>query len=235
MKVKQLTELGIREFSTFLERLRNGEVIDVPKWLLVDSRASSPVADDLEVDEVSFENKEHIATYFLDLMAEAESVYDAYQPIWSWLSLFFFEQLSPSDESGIRRPGEDYRFILSSDYRHRYRHLLAGPYRIKKMYPHSAKCLLSGPINKPGEFNEQVASRLEIMANSGIVDAIDRLYYDKAKGRPKRGARAKDDKPGVLRRLIPILQQFDLTYDLQSMSSEQILDMLPAEFDSWKA
>jgi len=30
------------------------------------------------------------------------------------------------------------------------------------------------------------------------------------------------------------MQQLDLTYDLYSMSPEQLLSLLPAEFDGWK-
>jgi hypothetical protein len=40
--------------------------------------------------------------------------------------------------------------------------------------------------------------------------------------------------PGTLLRFIDIIQQLDLTYDLYSMSGEEILALLPPEFDKWK-
>ncbi|MFO7599969.1 MAG: hypothetical protein R6X27_09205 [Candidatus Desulfacyla sp.] len=40
--------------------------------------------------------------------------------------------------------------------------------------------------------------------------------------------------PGTLYRFIDVVQQLDLTYDLYSMTGEQILQLLPNEFDRWR-
>jgi hypothetical protein len=42
------------------------------------------------------------------------------------------------------------------------------------------------------------------------------------------------NSPGTLLRFINIIQQLDLTYDLYSLGGEEILALLPPEFDKWK-
>jgi hypothetical protein len=37
-----------------------------------------------------------------------------------------------------------------------------------------------------------------------------------------------------VRRLVAVIQQFDLTYDLYAMTADQILTLLPPEFDRWR-
>jgi hypothetical protein len=47
---------------------------------------------------------------------------------------------------------------------------------------------------------------------------------------PKRGVLTRT-RPGNLRRLIAVIDQFDLTYDLYATSPDDILTLLPPEFD----
>ena len=57
--------------------------------------------------------------------------------------------------------------------------------------------------------------------------------FDKSKNKPKAGTQSKT-RGGSLFRLITVIQQLELTYDLYSMNSEEILQLLPEEFDNWK-
>ena len=95
---------------------------------------------------------------------------------------------------------------------------------------------LYNPLNKHGEFSEQLASRQEIISNRSLIEAADRLYRDPAsddEGKPKRGF-ATRTRPGNVRRLPMVIDQFDLTYDMYAMSCEEILELLPDEFARWK-
>lgn len=78
---------------------------------------------------------------------------------------------------------------------------------------------------------------MKVISNRSLIEAVDRLYFDPASeegGRPKRGALTRT-RPGNVRRLVAVSDQFDLTYDMYAMSCQQILDLLPAEFDKWRA
>ena len=102
------------------------------------------------------------------------------------------------------------------------------------MHGEEAPILLCGPVASPGDFNEQLASRLEFVTNKGVIQAANALYYDPDRGKHKRRASPNWRKPGTLRRFVDVVQQLDLTYDLYSMSGEEILELLPSEFDRYR-
>ena len=235
MILKKLNDNGIAILSEFLSDLRDENDTEPPYYLLNDETTSEDVSIKVDIEKREFQNKLDLAEYldnFIPLLSDLEK-WDS--NIWSWLSLFLFEQICPKLKDGKRKAPQDYRIILSNDFRHRYRHLLANPYSIYNQFKNTGNVLLYSPVNVITDFNEQIQSRIDIVSNSGILEAIDTLYFDNSSKKPKIGVLARDDKPGVLRRFIPILQQFDLTYDLQGMTSNQILSMLPSEFDKWKA
>jgi hypothetical protein len=92
--------------------------------------------------------------------------------------------------------------------------------------------LLCGPIYKQGDIVEQLASRQELITNKSLIGVATVLYYDSTSGRAKRGAGGKG--LGSPRRLADIIDQFNLTWDLYTMTLEEILELLPDEFDKFK-
>ena len=113
-----------------------------------------------------------------------------------------------------------------------YRHLLAGPYRIYSAHrgdPSRAILVLCGPLGKPGDIVEQLASRLEYITNPSILEAAATLYFDHGRRKPKSGAASRNGK-GTIRRFIDVIGQFDVTWDLYSLNPGSILKMLPSEF-----
>jgi hypothetical protein len=66
-----------------------------------------------------------------------------------------------------------------------------------------------------------------------IVQMTIKLYWDPNTNRWKDGASATEG-PGVILRLMEVLGQFDLTYDLHSLTADQLYNMLPKEFDRFK-
>ena len=59
------------------------------------------------------------------------------------------------------------------------------------------------------------------------------LYFDRRNRQLKRDWNGKDE-PGSLPRLLAVVDQFDLTYDLIGINGETLLAQLPEEFDTWK-
>ena len=60
------------------------------------------------------------------------------------------------------------------------------------------------------------------------------LYYDPKNNNVKRRAQSIKRAPGTLFRFIDVVQQLDLNFDLYSMTEDEILGLLPPEFDQWK-
>jgi len=234
MKLRLLNDLGIDIFREYLNQLRNGSTDSPPFNILQDDDTTITISKNCEINKRIFSNRRDIALYLSEALRDFTfSEVESNIGIWSWLDLFYLDQTCPLDNEGKRYPGADYRHILSLDFRHKYRHLLFGPFRIYVAHPDSAYSLLCGAIDKPGDFNEQVGSRIEKISNNGLIRSLDMLYYDKDCDRIKRGASDRKKK-GSLRRFLDITDQFDVTYDLFSMTPEKIDNLLPEEFNEWR-
>ena len=178
-----------------------------------------------------------MARYLVDALAEIEN--DSIETdvhLWSWLSLFYFNQVCPPQKDGTRKPGRDYRHILEPGYPYGHNHLLAGAYLVYTVYSLNddlSKLLLyTTPYIESG-FHHQLAQRQSIITNKGLMEAAHLLYINNQEIKPKFGAIAKN-KAGTLYRFIDVIQQLDLNYDLYSMTGEEVLQLLPAEFNKWK-
>lgn len=235
--VRQLTELGIASFTEYLKRLNNGEKVDPPMHLLIEPESSEALLATVEIEPIRLETKLHAAKYLKGMLLGLDkSEVDNNVGLWSWLSLHYFDQVCPPAANRNRSPGEVARHVLSRHAQKYYRHLLAGPYRLLAHHGETARVFLYNPLPQHGDFSEQLASRMQIISNRALIAAVDRLYFDptpNTTGKPKRGALTRS-RPGNLRRLVAVIQQFDLTYDMYAMSTEEILELLPDEFSRWK-
>jgi hypothetical protein len=230
--LRRMTDVGFNLFRSYLADLRSGSTEGIPQVLLGDESYSHEVEPLIEVEKHRFLTKAEAAEYlYLRIRSLHAGVFhDA--GIWTWLSAFYFDSVCPPAKDGKRNPGADYRHLLTlgRDWRHSYRHLLAGPARTFAFHQYEGKLLLSGPINRLGDFVEQLSSRQEIASNRGVIEAATILFWDAASQRPKRGAAPTERKPGSLRRFIDVVQQLELTYDLYSMKGDEIVSLLPSEF-----
>ena len=150
---------------------------------------------------------------------------------------FFFEQVCPADNSGMRKPGRDYRHILEPGYPFGHRHLIGGTFLVYTVYgcgENISRPLLCTPPHVENRFYHQFAARQSLITNRGVMEAACTLYFDPATRSIKRTAQARQRTPGTLYRFIDVIQQLELNFDLYSMSGEEIIGLLPPEFDRWK-
>jgi hypothetical protein len=94
--------------------------------------------------------------------------------------------------------------------------------------------LLGGPLHGPGEIVEQLAAYQELVTNKAVVESATRLYYDSSRENRHFKVGAAGKGAGSARRYVDVLMQFDLTWDLYSMTTDEILAMLPDEFDRFR-
>jgi hypothetical protein len=209
-----------------------GALIDVSDPQLTEPH---PVA--LNIDEkASFANRFDAARYLHSILGEGR-IEDPQQDLmlWGWLSALYFDQLCPADASGTRKVRQRARYMPSTDYTTRYRHLLLGPFRIYQSHavaPEQALAALTGSLDTPGELAEQISARVELVATPSIIAAATLLYIDGASGKPRRGAAGAGR--GSVRRFGVIVRQYDMTWDLAGMSPEAIVARLPREFDRFR-
>lgn len=237
MRVRRLNEEGLRQMNAFLDSLVTDSPQPWPGHILTDALTSEPVLPGFEVESLRFERRLDVAKYLFERiqptgMREPERD----KGLWAWLALVWFESLCPVGRGGKRKPGARPRWIPSIDEARRYyRHLLLGPFLIYRRHaesPDRAMVVLTQSISTPGDVVEQIASRQDLVNCDAVMGAATWLYCD-VTTQIKRGAGGKS--PGSARRLAEVLMQFDLTFDLQSISISNLVGLLPKEFQRWAA
>ncbi len=238
MKLHRFNDEGIKRFSQFLDSLSADASVVLPTDLLTDSTCVVPVPPDPEIQARQFANRMEAARY-LDGVLSCVTGTDVERDVglWAWLSLFYFDQLCPRDGQGHRKPMERARWIPAVDDAQRYyRHLLAGAYRVYRAHrddPNRAMILLHVALPVIGHFWYQLASRQELATNPAMMEAATELYLGQRNTKAKRGA-TSEKTPGSVFRFVAVLNQFDLVWDLYAMKKEQILKLLPGEFNRFR-
>ena len=234
MMLRSFNEEGVERFRAAIQAVRDGGGIERIHALVTDNRFSSPVSPEIDIDDSFFETAAETAEYLTEKLKPlpyGTILSDC--GMWSWLAAFYFDCLCPLQDSR-RVPRADDHYIPAQHAWRYYRLLLLGPVGIYLTHGEHARILLAKPAHVHGDLAEQFTSRQDFAQNRGLVAVLDLLYWDVSKGRLKTGSRPNQPKPGTLRRFIAVAQQLDLTYDLQSMSGEQILELLPDEFDRFR-
>ena len=238
MRLHRFTDDGIKRFSQFLDSLSLDASLAVPIELLTDASCVVPVASGVEVQPREFSNRMDAARCLDGVLSGMPgSNVERDVGLWGWLSLFYFDLLCPPDGRGHRKPMERARWIPAVDDAQRYyRHFLAGAYRVYVAHrddPNRAMVLLHVAYPVVGHFWYQLASRQELVTNPAIMEAATELYLQKPENRAKRGA-TSEKTPGSVFRFAAVLNQFDPVWDLYAMKKEQILNLLPSEFDRFR-
>lgn len=234
--LRQLNTLGLQKFEDYV---RTGAVGLPPLVLLRDPTTSEPVGINIALEKKVFKDRFEFGEYLVNLLAPIDARLISFdRGLWSALALFWFDQLCPQDAGGHRKVAEAYRYILSHDYKHYYRHLVRTPWQLVRDHGPRAKFMLLSakedpkPLRRHGEMVEQLGAIQSILRSPSIILLASRLYGNPATGRPKQGAAGKG--AGSVRRLSAVLQQIDLTYDADALPTDRMLELLPKEFNGWK-
>lgn len=231
MKLHSLNEKGIDRFDQLRDSIASGAA--APECLgdiLENTAYARTMNTDIDVVPRQFPTRFSVGRYFNGLFNGSPA---PDRGVWTWLAAFHFEQLCPPGQS----PGNRARWVPeASNFCKYYRHLLAGPYQIyrtHRTHPQRAMVVLANPPYRPGELAEQLTSRQELVTNPSVMALATRLYINSETNTPKKGAARQGS--GSVRRLVNILYQLSMTWDLHAIDTEQLLDMLPAEFDQFKS
>lgn len=238
MKLHRFNDDGVKRFGQFLDALAADGDLVVPTDLLTDASYVVPVPFGLDVQAQQFVNRMEAARYLVPVLSGITgSNVERDVGLWAWLSLFYFDQLCPPDNRGSRKPMERARWIPAVDDAQRYyRHFLAGAYRVYRAHsddPNRAMVLLHVAFPVIGHFWYQLASRQELVTNPAIMAAATELYLGQCGTKGKRGA-TSEKTPGSVFRFAGVPNQFDRVWDLYAMNKDQIMDLLPGEFNRFR-
>ncbi|MGC8887533.1 MAG: hypothetical protein ACP5MG_10290 [Verrucomicrobiia bacterium] len=239
-KLRIMQPAGEELFKEYHSNLYNSQSQKIPQ--LDKEPYSLEYIPNIEVDEKKeFKTKEDIAKYLDEIFttrnADRKDLLSAKNKgIWTYLAYIWFDQLTNNKQNILKRP-ENYIATDPSKYRRFYIHLVLSPYVIFSQYKSYKepiwKLFLYNYPYESNDFAERVAPNQFIISHPNIVEAIYHLYFDQEKNIPKKNA-TSNDIAGNVRRFIKVFQQYELTYDVYSLTAEQIINLLPEEFDPWK-
>ena len=202
MKLHRFNPDGVAAFANYRARLALEPSLPPPTQLLEDPSLSEPLPSEVEVMPRSFENRLEAGLFLNQLIDTAGiSLPERDQGLWTWLTLFYFDEVCPADGNGNRNPQNEARLIAQVDnFQRFYRHLLLGPFLIVRAHrddPNRAIAFLCKPLWEPGEIVEQLASRKELVTNKAVAEAATKLYYDPVTRSFKRGAGVERARGGA--------------------------------------
>lgn len=232
-RIRRLNERGIEVFGMHIHELSQGNKLDTPIHILTDDRYSEAIEYELNVEQRDFDTRYEMGGYLVEVLSEVNiQKLLGEQGIWSWLALYWFDQLCPAAASGSRKPSKSYNYILSTNYNHRPRHAVYMTWLLVERYGEDSLFMLSKKLHERGELIEQLTARQYLIGCPGVISAASTLYFDPKKSTFKRGSTSQKRK-GNMRRFISYLQQLDLTYDLGTISGDSLVGMLPGEYSSF--
>ena len=225
--------------SAFTDYILDGAAGPPPVHLLSKPETSAPLQHKIQPGSGLFDDRYMFGVYLNTLLKDFDAaVISGDIGLWSALALYWFDRLCPIDKNDSRSPDKEYRYVLSSDYKHYYRHLVRSPWQLVKDHGEASRFLLisprkqAHPLSVHGEILEQFGGRQQVLRSRPIIQAANKLYFDAAKSRPKTGVAG--NKRGSARRFGLVLRQLDLTYDAEFMSDDGFIGILPEEFDRWR-
>ncbi|QDU28887.1 hypothetical protein ETAA8_39930 [Anatilimnocola aggregata] len=232
MIARQFNAAGLAAFRGYLAECRIEPARAVPQTLLVDPAFSDPTTSPVHVEPRQFRTRQVAAEYLHQVLSPI-SDHDllANAGLWSWLSLYYFDQVCPI-VMGIRQVTNDYSYVFEpKNPRHFYRHLLFIAWRVKNMAPEHCRLFLTPAVSTLDHVTTEVLKRLYLTRIPCIFEVLDRLYWDSSRGRARAGIVGTKVKAGDLVHRLPIrIRQLEVTYDLNSLSADQLVSLLGTEF-----
>lgn len=240
MMLRRFNSDGMASFAAYRTSLCVHASLPPPMEFLTDPALTEEIPGEIDVPSRKFTSRLEAGLFLNELIDATGSTIrrpEKDKGLWAWLTLFYFDEICPADGNGNRKPlGEERLIPLVDNYLRFYRHLLLGPYlivRAHKSNPERAMAMLCGPLWKPGEIVGQLAANAERVTNPGVVEMATRLYYDPSTKAFKPGAGSSTK--GAPRRLAALLNQLDVNYYLYGMTADELIGLLPKEFDRFRS
>tara|TARA_Y100000588_G_scaffold394294_1_gene513997 strand:- start:2216 stop:3034 length:819 start_codon:yes stop_codon:yes gene_type:complete len=257
--IRRFNKIGLDQFKVIIERRRRGENVDVDNTLLLSQQTTTQVDPTIDIDySRTFGDRLECAEYIWKLLEEKwENEWEHDVGLWTWFAALYFEQFSPTPKKTNRQE----HYILSigewgagSIKPLAYRHCVWGPVltlRNPKL-KHLSEFIILGTkgkgrgMHEMGDAVEQTLSTGKIIRSTTALKTIEELYVDKKNRTAKKGfASAPKLKKlkgggyskvgaGGIRRLHLVFSRLKLTYNVELLDSDEVLDLCGPEFSASK-
>jgi hypothetical protein len=232
MKLRRFNREGISAFQDWLDRCRSENDWTVPVELLDHQKLTEVVVPEIQIVENQFDTKGEAARYLDTILKPLKAIDVAKDAgLWTWLTLLYLDSVCP-ERNGKRVVRNDYHYVFEpNNVRHFYRHLLYVSWRALQLAPADNRLILRSPLNTLDAVTKEIMKRLYLTRITCIFEVLDRLYWDEKRRRPRRGITGSKERSGDLSHRFPLrIRQLEKTYDLMSLSADQLIELLGDEF-----
>lgn len=234
VEAREFTVRGIARARRFLDEVRaepSGSLTP-PQNLLAGGPFSRPFPNAPKVARRSFATRRDVGEYLSPKLAPIKLQIADRTSFWSWLGIFYFEDVVRVANGSARLARRDEMFVIDPrdplSRRHQHRHCLRAAWQLYETHEEEAAFLLEQAPATLGTIANTVLGSQRIFNSVGLVPLIMRLYTNGT--RQKRGF---EDRPGGIKHLMRVLDQLERTYDVYDMSLQALLRILPPEFEPW--
>ena len=170
----------------------------------------------------------------------ALSEYDFYlidrAEIWDWIAMVLFEQIFVP---GKIRGASPYRYAVNiNDFFTSFRHLVRGPCWAENQFKDNSMIFTYTKPYQQNDFLEQFIKVAFLREMKVMGKVCTELYFDFEKKEAIPGTSkapsSNPDKPGIFPRLRNKLSQFNKVKYLWGMTADEIIKMLPKEYNPYK-
>ena len=237
--VRRFNTAGNDKFSTIV-RTKDSDILDQVAAILSDETLTEPVfmpnGDSIDLQVKYHERRLGHAQHLWNWFGPGKPLasYSGDTSLWNWCSAAWMRELvevsgKPLDEVLGK---ETERWLLTQNTLRYHRHLVSGPFfALEANYgkDDQAMCMLATPVIAPGELVERIAGARKLSIGS-VCHLATLLYYDpKAKDLRK----GHTSPPGNPKAFSYYFTQLDLNVDYLSMNVDDLLNLLPKNFERW--
>jgi hypothetical protein len=258
MKIKKFTKEGLIQWKNFYNELflnikniardkvgpkdiENGYNSTFKKKYkaLLASDTHEDLSEDLDKSKnftvKNYKNSYEMALSINNCLAEYSFKEIDVPEVWNWLAMQLFEQIFVP---GKIRGASQYRYITEEDFFLSFRHLVRGPCWAVNQFGENAKIFTCTETYVQNDFLEQFIKISHLRENKAMGEVVMKLYYDYKRDRAMEGTSKYPGKnltkPGIFPRLRDKTYQFNRVMYLWGMSADEIIKMLPKEFNTYK-
>ncbi|MBR4353975.1 MAG: hypothetical protein IKP97_01605 [Kiritimatiellae bacterium] len=243
IRIRAFNSAGIAAVRQLLIDIRTDNAIyaDRAKAILNNPNYTSQLKDDIQIDlERSFETKMDLIKYFDSVFDEDKlHKYKKNVGLWTWLAIAYYKQFLKTKKDVLEVAADCCWVYDPDEYRFARRHFVAGT-----VYLHNDfKCInqdgievfFAGAPNTFGGFIDAITYREEFARIPAMLQIAVWLYHDPSSTKKVKSGATNQKKPGTVRELTRMADQFAMTYDIFSADdASKLWKLLPAQFDRFK-
>jgi hypothetical protein len=231
MQLRRFNKEGIEKFRNELKRCRD-DLMQRPNISLLDNPSITEIVADVDLRQQIFKTKGEAGIFLRDLFRQIDLKPETLLKdagLWTWLSLFYFDSVCPK---GTKILG-DYWFIFDAEGSWRWNcliHHLFVSWRVMEYAGQYHRLFSNNPVAQGNVFTGQVMKRLSLLRIPCIFEVLEKVYLNPKTGKLFKKISSDEYRGNISNRFPRVIEQLSLTYDLQSVSADTLVELLGDEF-----